>query len=423
MALKPQMDAWLATDPFTPQCHFEQDRFFAIGYPVTLASLNSGQYDMFNSRVDYAYRPPRWSPDGQFHVHVKEADMRSMAISTYDGEEIFSISDPQLSYDGWYWSPDSQMILYSTNTQAISVLEVYEFTGDTFRRRNFSDFASSDFPAHWMALADNGDVGRTQNLGWSRNGSYILFSHDVDTYVIDVKQDTLTRLEVSIPYSPTPIWWSDTAFYFVENQMLKSYDVSTNDVMTVTNLPNETTATIMVFGENTVGIIDDSFSGAYYSISHDTWVTLELQIQFVQWLEIAQIIVYAQETADGTIDYYQLDTEVGRSTLLFNAPTHLKNLRFSPLGQYSISSDEDGKNWTINPLTNIAALSNTQILMFDNRTRMNWFEHQGQDWLLVQEDQPNLADGVYMTYVIQPQTLNKCKVGLTDINLHLQPKP
>ena len=57
-----QINAWLASDPFTPQCHFEQDRLFATGHPLRLTSINKGQYERIGDvrNIDQI----SWSPDG-----------------------------------------------------------------------------------------------------------------------------------------------------------------------------------------------------------------------------------------------------------------------------------------------------------------------------------------------------------------------
>jgi len=78
IVLTPQVETWLATDPFTPQCHFDEDRLFATGDPITIHSVNQGQNTLVE--LDTSYYNSYWSPDGQYLVAMKKSDNNFASI-------------------------------------------------------------------------------------------------------------------------------------------------------------------------------------------------------------------------------------------------------------------------------------------------------------------------------------------------------
>jgi|GEM_PF-2480941 len=411
MALSPQIDAWLATDPFTPQCHFEEDRLFLTGEPATLASFNDGQYNTFNSR---AYRPQRWSPDGRYYIHVKDADVRTIAVSTYDGTEVFSLSDPQLAYDSWFWSPNSRMLLYSTNTQAISQLRIFEIIDNTVEEVTLLDFAPTDFPGHQLILSSQNADHTNPTLGWSSDGRYIAFDYKSQMMLIDTGSRTLVVLDITVPMYPVPSWGSNTVFYFVDGQILKRYDISTNVMLDLTTIPREAPVRINMYGKTTLGIYHEDRKLSLYHIPTDRWIW----VGSAEWLIGSNKIIYTQQKDIDSYDYLQLDLTTGQSTLLFENRI-IFGFVIAPSGHYYLSTEFYLLDRYISSIDNN---SSVQKINSDKSAKLSWFSHQGQDWLLAQETKANLVDGVYMTYVIHPETMSRCKIGLTDINLDLQPE-
>jgi hypothetical protein len=116
MALSPQIDAWLATDPFMPQCHFEEDRLFATGYPLRLTSTNLGQYE--DIEIDNIVGIHiKWSPDGNYIAYtIFGADGRpfeSMILSP-TGEILYEFEDWTA---GLQWSSDSRYVTYNQSNK------------------------------------------------------------------------------------------------------------------------------------------------------------------------------------------------------------------------------------------------------------------------------------------------------------------
>jgi len=123
LALSPQINLWLATDPFTPQCHFEEDRLFATGYsPVYISSINAGQQEPIDHTVGM---PIGWSPDGG---HLTYIDMTSenfeYILADFKGDEILRIHGLR----EFAWSSDGRYFAYSVSKEPfeIQVINIYD---------------------------------------------------------------------------------------------------------------------------------------------------------------------------------------------------------------------------------------------------------------------------------------------------------
>lgn len=117
MAVSPQIDAWLATDPFTPQCHFEEDRYFYVWTSLGESTERAGVIVNANGnkywQITEAY-PHAWSPDGQLFAYIAYdgalSALQILDLQTGDQKNMNLPGYHNTFNDVFTWSPDSKYL-------------------------------------------------------------------------------------------------------------------------------------------------------------------------------------------------------------------------------------------------------------------------------------------------------------------------
>ncbi len=419
MVLSPQIDAWLATDPFTPQCHFEEDRLFAYGRPPQIASINSGQYDIFETYQLPAKEGARWSPNGRYLAyHLNEREIVLQDMSNNEILRTFPYSTSQSQVIMWHWSPNSRYLAYGLTTT------------DGKTTRHFIDVEQGTMNDLEFDGEENNPTTQYFNaLWWSPDSQYVLIISEIDKWIL-LNMGELTNIELTgfSKNSSRPYWTSDTKFYFVSNKNLQLYDVTLNIVTEIASLPYDDITFVVVHNDHIVRFWTYAFDGTVvYNLK--TKSIVEIEGDFLTWDSNLGTILYL-DPVNSSI--YRKDVNTGNSTIESEDIT-IYEYRFSNSHQYMLYVSDVIQS-DLSPSPGSTSINHTyhvldlhtgvhkQLFTFEVPNNIFWMQHEEKEYLVIQKWMLEY-EGLYLTYLINPATMAKCRIGISDVFLNISIQP
>ena len=383
VALSPQIDTWLATDPFTPQCQFEQDHVFESGDPLDFVSINSGEIHALTD-LELESLTTALSPDGQYILtpltySFDEPDV-SINVLSADGDVLYMLTSEFPIFPS-LWSPDSRYFVYLARNE--------QYDGLVYLLFNIENGQTTDYGIR----ADD-----SYFVSWSPDGQYLLAFQDVEWTKSDGSTGEseawavakLSTIDPNTAYESlvwttkdepdTYIGWSTDSkgFYGIAGDRIIKYDIESGQSSDVMRLPK-------VFDINPT--IDLEF---FYSAERE-----QLTIRnYVQWP--LHINLRSQEITEISLP-----------------PLRQYEFRVSPDGRYIIFEagiNLKGENrYRLFDFETLQTISNFEL---HARYLPRWIRADEQDYLLINEGQPDQSE--YKTYLWNPSTDQRCKIDFTD---------
>jgi len=415
MALSPQIDAWLATDPFTPQCHFEEDRLFATGHPLRLTSINEGQYDPI---YNFGSNSINWSPDSKIITYGfyndETNEFEAMLISA-TGEILYKLEG---SVTGTAWSPNNRYVTYLAQSGGyFHVLNM-----DT--EQEVSDVVPEEFAV----------------VNWSPDSRYIVLlssdDNDVDKWLVkDIEKpnDDSHLWEVEMFRSRHMGWSANSQYaYFGGGNKLYRYDVTTDNISEFLELPHVIGSTTI---EQSRYVISPDHSkivfwkeGEFtFIVDLDSLEIVELDSfqapELIRWHPDNHQLIIGYDTTKiaepEKLEAYTYDIE---SSVLRPLDTKSGDLmELSPTGRYLSYVGSWGSTFIkTHRVYDLESDVDTLIAELDELewSQIQWLHHSEKDYLVIQQ---LFAPGRIFTYIIDPENNSKCRIGWTTQVLEFQP--
>jgi len=400
MALSPQIDAWLATDPFTPQCHFEEDRLFVTGSPPELRYINQGQFEDID---DGDYSEIVWSPNGE-HVIFP---VNQYEYHLYSGEELVQIYDDERNVSRvWWWSPNSKYVARVNEDRELIVVD-FE-TNNSLEKFNLGELYYGPI--------------------WSPNSKYLIV-HEMDNYFLfDVENQLKYLFTPTSQITNFPVWSNNSEkIYYFKNTDLVAYDIkSDTTVKLITDIDGIA-----------VKYIDVSPNDKHVVVHHfNNSLILNTQTREVQsisgfhgWLaddKILQIRTMGGMPFNKHVEIYDLN--IAQSETIYTYSQDMERVDISPSNRFILIATQ----MFFNGLTRTMMVTSfilydtehhqyVRDIEFKNDGWLEWITQDNQDWLVIREKLNNKDTSPYLTYMYNPAENKKCKLGWTTYSLEFQP--
>jgi len=413
MALSPQIDSWLATDPFTPQCHFEEDRLFLTNEPIELHSINDGLIQEFPelNNVDEA----SWSPDGQYFVaqNYKFPDeVQGATVISAQGEEVAQASF-WVARRGTEWSSNSLYFAYG----AADYDQIFDVqAGQDIKLMNF--------------LSDGYDIPT-----WSPNGRFKAFIGGHNLTIVDLMNES----SVSTSIDGVLVGWStDSQYaYFTGKNRLYQYDIIHDMLTELFYFPYEIYTPPYPKVRQTVSKMSPNHSKILVSLEDKFTFVIELEpftVREIHSFQSPERILWHPDSQhliiiDGSIGYVSSKPD---KVLLYNIEDdtfrqlNLKtsdDVWVSPTGQY-LSYVVGGTNFEAKTrrIYNVHTNEDTLVGEFKYNNWDRWLHHNGKDYLVILQAINEDSSHPLIAYIIDPEDNSKCKIGWTGYELEFQPE-
>ena len=400
MALSPQIEAWLATDPFTPQCHFETDRVFVAGYFAKLGSLNSGI-----SEVSYLEEtgtiPFKLSPDGNYLIHNTVDGIN--LLSRIEITELVNLTEIKSPIADTQWSPNSRYVAFSQYHPS------YPY--------RILDVSSSEIVYEFQLIGSG--------LIWSPDSRYILYLSEEGWQSLDTTTWEIINLP-PIDSFKVPEWASDSkSYYYKYENSQYEYHLNTYQSSKILELPvDDVIWSIDSFDRKYAVLYDQTSRYILYDYQNSESIQLEVGSKFLMWLPNHNSFMYSiSDNFEEANHLYRFDADSQVSTDLNIIYYARISADISPSRQY-IPYLADIKNSTY-MLHNVKNNSSQLLGVFSEGLHIQWINHENKELLILQKRIPNFGSEweiPYIAYIIDPETLNKCKLGITGYYLKFQPQ-
>lgn len=403
MAVLPQIDAWLATDPFTPQCHFEENRYVYAG---SIVDVNGTQvWDVPDSLRLYA-----WSPDGTafayFSRGAQGSELHRLDLEIGDDQHInYGDNLIGLSLE---WSPDSQSIalaFITQNDQSVTLI--------------VADNELSSFRQH--------PIASVHDMVWSPDGQHLMIEQalgqdDDPDLILTIESGQQQSLRDLPDYDFMVNWLSNTEIlYQTQSRQLFVYDIG------------QQTSELWVDAYLEFGDIspDRRWISAQNPNTGDRWEIYDLTqgntpIFNYQSLWDGQFVDHFLRFSDeNNTDFYNLRTH--KHTVLPAVENDKPNQRshwtkISPLDTYATYESFSGRN-RYEGFNFVQSGTQESVTMpADWDAYPQWVVLDGEEWL------PHFVTSDTQTriYLINPDQQHMCKIQVLEGNsifLHsLQPE-
>lgn len=417
MVMSPQIEAWLANDPFTPPCQLEQDRLFATGHPIQLASINQGQYDPIDDAG--SIRQISWSPDGTLLTarNPNSNEENEAVLMTADGE-VRHVFDEDV-YSIPLWSDDSQSIEFSGG------LASYHINTETWETESWV------VPRSGFRLFYN-------NKSKSPNGRYAPYAiqHQdgtVSWYVKDLDDDAERSLwseGISVSDSRIVGWSANSQFlYLAVGQILMQYDIGSHQLRDVLELPY-VPGGVAISPDNTkIMIYNTEHSAVLIAINTLDMTTFGNNTSGYKlgWTADSRYWVYGELRNKSEYDSIHVYDTVENSSRRLNIPAGIDRFKIelSPSGRYlkylSTTATESllPSNYAVYDLETD---SEHAIGAYSFNHRLQLFTHEGKDYLLIQKQVSADQSQPYLTTLMDAENLSVCKIGYTSWTVEFQPQ-
>lgn len=424
--LSPQIEAWLATDPFTPQCHFEQDRLFATGYPTLVSSINTGQNDSFGTKDRSV--GISWSPNGNY-LTIRDDSMSNGEFNTFIASQSGDIQYALgRNIYGGNWSPNSRYISY---------------------QKIFSNHILDMQSRREIPFLPSNHDGFRQGGNWSPNSRYLPFvltardrndDNEFDTWIIKDMENPKVDLrpwETGIVNSKLIGWSNDSQFaYFIDEYHLYEYSTSQEELTNRHLFPyqisppdypevRQTTAKMSPDGSKILLSLEDKFTIVVHLEEFEVRQITSFQPpERILWHPDSEHLV----TIDGS-GHRSTKTD---NVLLYNIDddtiTHLNtksadDIDISPTGRF-ISYVEGKRNFYAKTRRIFELETSNDVLLADFKywNQIQWLYHDGKEYVVIQQAINTNQDQPLLTYLIDPENMSKCKIGWTGYELEFQPQ-
>ncbi|GEM_PF-5070989 len=418
IVLSPPIQGWLATDPFTAQCQFEEDRLFAYGQPTQLTSINKGQHSTFTTYDLPTSEGVRWSPYGHY-MGYHAIDGKPVIYNVANPTKLIELPYPaSLSYViSWGWSPNGRYIAFGAlDDQGQSRQYFMQISGDDV---DILEFNEGDPQIEYI-----------NSIWWSPDSKYAVVKSLDGWFIYDFEKLENLRL-ADIPNHASQVYWvSETTFYFAEDKMLYEYNAEEGHITPVTSLPYKNVTAMVIYHER-FALFWTSDRGMF-SYNLETNALLELDAQFQFWDDKMNRALYL-DSLDNTLFWRDVETE--SISPITEYLTTLNDYSISTSQKYMLYASRNTiaslssypRYRLINReyrLLNLDSVTDQLLVTFDVPNNLFWIYIDGQDYIVMQK-WITQTKGLYMTYLIEPDTMERCKVGITDIFLNgaIQPNP
>jgi hypothetical protein len=417
MALSPQIDAWLVSDPFTPPCHFEEDRLFATGHPLRLTSINQGQYESIDDAG--LIRQISWSPDGTMLTALdpnSNKDNEAVLMSA-EGDILHAFEEDV--YSTPLWSEDGQSIEFSGGLSSYHInIETWETESWIVPKSGFRLFYS--------------DKSKSPN---GQYAPYAVHQNDgtVSWYVKNLEdgaEQSVWAEGVSVSESRIIGWSENSQFlYLTVGHVLTQYDVQSHKMSVVVELPYVPTGVSISPDNNMTMIYDSENSAILIDIN-----TLEMKAfgyntsaYKLGWTADSRYWVYGELRNNSVYDSIRVYDTVENISRKLDIPAGIDrfNIELSPSGRYlqyinvtAIGSDSPF-NYAIYDLETDVEHA---IGAYAFNHRLQLFTHEGKDYLLIQKQVSADQSQPYLTTLMNTEDFSSCKIGYTGLTLEFQPQ-